>query len=94
MGSIPNIRARSYGPILDSQTWYLTKVRQISGEQERIAGQHNSRNFHVHRPDAQARATQPLEDCRRRFIEGQDRDPSVIVQMLEQPMIGSDMLRR
>jgi hypothetical protein len=71
----------------------LAKVCSIFGKQECIAGQHNSGNFQVHRPDAQAKATKPLEDYRCSFIERQDGNPSIVVEVLPQSTIGDDLLR-
>jgi hypothetical protein len=37
--------------------------------------------------------TKALEDYRRSFIERQDRNPSIVVQVLQQSTIGNDLLR-
>jgi hypothetical protein len=72
------------------QAWDLAKVCEIPREQRRIPGEHNGRNLQVHGSDPQPSTPELLEDNSRGPIKRQDRDPSVVAQMLQQPATGFD----
>jgi len=87
------IRRPSRGPVLDLQAGDLTKVCEISREQGRITGPDNRGNLQVHGSDPQTSTPELLEGNRRGFVKRQNWNPSVVVQMLQPPPIGFNLMR-
>jgi hypothetical protein len=81
-----------YRPVRNLQLWNSLEISQVAREQGRTSRQCDCRNSEVHGAYSNPRSTQSLIPSGRTFIEVQDRDLPVVLQVAPQSSIRLNQL--